>query len=601
MRRNSQEKKSSDIHAIALRLAIVVLMSVITARLFFLQVLESERYMTISEKNRLRTHTLLAPRGLIMDRRGEVLAENRPSYSLYVYERDLDDAMALLDTLALFIPFDVDETALHLNREMTEGKRGFKPVRLFRDMRFSDVCVVEENRSRLPGIEIEAEPVRYYRYPYVSEHAVGHMGEISPDEWPELKNMGYAYRSLKGVSGIEKAYEEYLRGRNGISFVEVNARGHRIGDFEGRETVDPVPGHSVMLNLDIRLQSLALELMDERPGAVAAIDPQTGDILTLVSSPSYDGNLFSGGGISTDDWKALSTDPEKPLFNRAISSRYPPGSVYKIVTSLLALETGLADGSTTFTPCVGGYRFGSRIFKCWKLSGHGVVDFFDAFKVSCDVYFYNIGLRFDLDKFADFSEKIGMGKRTGIELEGESEGFIPDIDWYDRTYGKGKWTKGLFLNLAIGQGEILVTPLQIAMLYGSIAGDGILMAPRITKKITNPNFRSEFETTKPRPLKLDIDDKHIAMMKECMRRVVEDENGTGKKTAVEHVSVGGKTGTAQNSSGNEHAWFVGVAPLENPRISVAVIVENAGHGGEVAAPIAGRIIGYYLNETAENI
>ena len=591
-----QMKNNANTH----RVFVLIFFAVLASRLFFLQVIKHEQFRTISDKNRLRTHTLLAPRGLITDRNGNVLAENRPSYSIYLFDHDKSKLESTLNRICSLIPCKAESL---INPVLDDLKSGMsiEGFRLFRDLRFSEVCVLKEHLPQLPGIGIEAEPVRYYRYPYSTSHLLGNMGEIGRNEWAELRKQGYAYRSLKGVSGIEFCCENRLRGKNGISFVEVDACGHRIGDFEGREAVDPVPGSSINLTIDIRLQVHAQRLLEGWEGAVVAVEPETGDVLALVSSPSYNGNLFSGGGITNKEWETLTLDPAQRLFNRGISSRYPPGSTYKLIVGLHALEEGWVQPTSNHISCTGKLRLGKRTFKCWKLTGHGPVDFFDAFERSCDVYYYNLGLRFDLDNLAEFSRYFCLGEKTGIELPGENGGLIPDIRWYDRKFGENNLTRGYFLNLSIGQGELLVTPLQMAAAFGTVANGGIYCPPRVIRKNESRAFDKVSLFERPSPVHLPITESNLDLMMECMRLVVESPGGTGHLAAVDGIVVGGKTGTAQNETELEHAWFVGVAPLGNPKISIAVIVEQAGHGGEVAAPIAGELIRRYLDQNIQDI
>lgn len=586
--------------AYALRAFMVLFVTVLVSRLFFLQVVKHEQFSTISDKNRLRTHTLLAPRGLITDRDGNVLAENRPSYSIYLFGHDRSEMQATIEKICALIPCGTEAVNSPVQIDLKKSK-SIEGIRLLRDLRFSEICILREHFAQLSGIEIEAEPVRYYRYPNSTSHLLGNMGEIKQNEWEELRKQGYAYRSLKGVSGIEKSCEKHLRGENGISFVEVDASGRRVGDFEGREAVDPIPGSSISLTIDIELQVLAQRLLEGWEGAVVAVEPETGDVLALVSSPSYNGNLFSGGGITKKEWESLTRDSAQPLFNRAISSMYPPGSIFKLIVGLHALEEGWVQPASKHITCVGGMRLGKRTFKCWKQAGHGPVDFFDAFTQSCDVYYYNLGLHFDLDKLGEFAKYFCLGRKTGIELPGEHSGLIPDMEWYNRKFGENNLTKGYFLNLSIGQGEILVTPLQMAAAFGAVAAGKYYCPPRVIKEIEQRNFQPDNLFSKPTSVRLPFTSRNIRLMKECMRLVVEDPMGTGHLAAVDGITVGGKTGTAQNETDREHAWFVGVAPLENPKISIAIIVEQAGHGGEVAAPIAGELMRQYLDKDLQNI
>jgi penicillin-binding protein 2 len=562
---------------------------VIFLRLFFLQIVSGREYRRRAEDNRIKIERQKAPRGLIYDRDGTLLIDNRPTYSAYynmVKESIPDSCIAVLAGL-----LEIDTALLQSRIEARQTYTG-EAILLKRNVDFHVVSTIEERNVDFPGVSISASPCRHYHYGTLGCHMFGYVGEISEYQLEQRTSGEYTEGDLIGKTGIEAAYEEYLRGRDGYRYVEVNAIGQVIGIIPDLIPKIPVPGDNIYLTIDVELQQFCEEVMAEYRGAIVVLDPRNGDILAMVSHPTFDPNLFATG-IDQDTWVRLNMDPSKPLFNRAIQSNYPPASTYKLVTAIAGLEEKAISLFSTMQPCHGYYKFGIRTFRCWKPEGHGLCDVKKGFIQSCDVFFYQLALKLDVDILARYALNLGLGRKTGVDIDSESDGFIPNTDWYNLHYGKDGWTRGVLLNLGIGQGEILVTPLQIACLYAGVVNGGIMVQPHLLNRVESPYDGTTKHIFEPQRSHFVISRGTEQVLIEAMTGVVQDEKGTGNLARVEDVTVGGKTGTAQNPHGEEHAWFVAVAPMEYPQVVISVILENAGHGGEHAAPLAGDILHFW--------
>ncbi len=403
------------------------------------------------------------------------------------------------------------------------------------------------------------------------------------------KDQGYRLGDLIGRAGLERSYEKELRGKDGHQYVVVNALGRRVGSLEDVPPVAPRPGRDLRLALDLDVQQALEEAMvNVHRGAAVAIDPRDGGILAMVSRPTFDPNEFARG-LSRARWKAFTEDKSYPLLNRAIQGGYPPGSTYKVVTSLAGLEEGIIEPQTRFpTPCAGGYRYGARWFRCWNHDGHGVTALTSALAQSCDVYYYQLGLRLGVDKLAYWAKKVGMGEKSGIDLPQEREGIVPTTALFNRWRGEGKWTQGVTLNLAIGQGENLYTPLQMVGIAVAVASRGRLPRPHVVQEVLDPITGEATPVLQQPRNAVHLPEATWDALTAAMEQVV--AGGTGGASRVAGMRIGGKTGTAQNPHGDDHALFIGYGPIENPEIAVAVVVENGGHGGSTAAPIAQRAL-----------
>lgn len=587
---------------IAFAISVLVFVGLVS-RLWHLQVRDGEYHRSLSENNRIRLHRVNATRGLVFDRRSRVLVENRPSFDVVIVPEDAREPQRVITRLAAFLGGDPQEPAEALQN--ARQRPAFESVVLLRDVGWDALSTVETRQVELPGVSLKVEPRRSYLYGELAAHLLGYVGEVSERELRERE--GYRMRDTIGKSGLEKQWEPLLRGETGGRQIEVDAFGRELRVL--RE-VEEVPGANLHLTIDIGLQQAAAEALDGVEGAVVALDPKTGAVRAMVSRPTFDPNLFAAG-ISTKAWRELSENPLHPLQNRAIRGEYPPGSTFKIVVAAAALEEGIV---TPFTPihCGGSYRYGNRDFRCWKKGGHGWVNLHRALVQSCDVYFYQVGQRLGVDAIAEYSRRFGLGKPTGSGLEGEKGGIIPDRDWKRRRFGE-PWYPGETLSVAIGQGYVTTTPLQMAGVIATIAGGGIRFPPYFVERVEVPDHE---DPVVPRedPEPLGLRSSTIVQIRNALRDVVESPRGTGRRAQVEGIEVGGKTGTSQTVRLRErdlppekvprkyrdHAWFVAFAPVEDPEIAVAVVVEHAGGGGgRIAAPIAQKVLAHYFGAGRE--
>lgn len=582
--------KALRANTIAVTLAAVIFL--LLGRMFFMQIFQHKGYLEISEENRIRIIPEIAVRGRVMDRNGRLLIDNRPSYEVAAVPNEVSDLDYISEKLSELLEVPQEKIADKINKSRF---RRYEPVKLKRDVPFDVVCRIEEASDHYPGVVLQLNQSRNYPDNGSAAHLLGYLSEVTEKELEKLRTKGFHSGSQVGRKGVERAYDDYLRGMDGTKYLEVTADGQILGPLKERAPIEPTAGFDLRLTLDYGLQSLGEALFgDTLTGSAVALDPRTGGVLAFVSAPSFNANLFTGP-LSQEDWNSLSTDERHPLLNRCIQATYPPGSIYKLVVAGAGLEAGTITPSTRFLACTGGYRYGNRTFRCHKLSGHGVMTVIDAIAASCDVYFYQLGKELGLKKFAEYSRNCGFGERTGIELADEASGLIPDKDYYDKRLGEGKWPSSLILNLSIGQGEVLVTPLQMAVFYAALANGGRILQPHVLHSLSTPGgeIRKDVEVRGHLP----FSDSTLKVLDSALVDVVNGIHGTAHRAQVPGTVVAGKTGTAQNPHGNEHAWFCAFAPADDPVISVACIVENAGHGGSVAAPIVKEMIEHYLRST----
>jgi penicillin-binding protein 2 len=574
----------------------ILLITLYGLRLYYLQIIKGEFFLNQAENNRIRIEPVSAPRGIIYDRQGTILVDNRPAYHVYLV-REKVNVQEIIKKLSAFcnVPEENLNAVLEKNRRMPL----FKPIRLMSDINWDCLAKIEANSYRLPGVYVDVEPVRSYRFPGMASHILGYLGEITEEELAKPEYADYSGGDDIGRTGIEKSYEKVLRGSRGIREVEVDALGRKLRVLDEK---DPTPGHAIWLTIDAHIQYKAEELMKDLEGAVVAIDVKTGAVRAMVSSPTFDENLFVKG-ISPDDWKRLNSDPRHPLLNRAIQSAYPPGSTIKPFIALAGLQEGLI-GKADRVNCPGFFRFGNRDYRCWKKGGHGGVDLYRAITESCDVYFYSLGNRLGITKLSIYFRMFNFGSPTGIEIPGEKSGIVPDPEWKLR-FLRQPWHKGETISVSIGQGYLSVTPLQLAVAYGAIASDGILRKPFLVEKIEGEEkSKNHVPETKSIPIKPE----YIKMVKAGLEGVVKDPKGTAHRIWKETMPIAGKTGTAQvikfaerveNESKipkqfRDHAWFAGYAPSSDPEIVVVTLVEHGGHGASAAAPIVASIIEEYF-------
>lgn len=574
-----------------LSILVVGIFALVLLRLFTLQVLQGSKYRELSEENRIRVEVLTAPRGEIRDRKGRLLADCVPSFTVTldpfdkVYTRDPARLDSTLQALAPIL--GVDAASLR-DKIRKERKVSFLPIRLRRNVEKRSVAFVSEHLDRLPGVQVESEPLRRYPLGLMASHLLGYVGEISDKELLDPVYSNYLSGDLIGRMGIERGYEKLLRGVDGKRFVEVNALG-RKGEFLGeKHPILPTRGTDLTLTIDLDVQRAAEEAFEPGArGAVVALDPRNGDVLALASKPNYDPNEFSMG-ITQERWSELSSGGNYPLFNRAIQAAYPPGSTIKPFTALAGLENGVMTPGTFFAQsCTGEFRFGTRLFGCWKHEGHGSLSMHNAIVRSCDVYFYQLGIRIGLERLSAFMSKLTLSDKTGIDLPQERRGLYPDPAWYDKRFGAGRWSRGIILNLAIGQGEVILTPVKLAQIAAFIANGGTLWKPHLIRSVGSAAAAASGDSIGQY---VALDARSLAAVRSAMASVVSDPQGTGGQARLDSISVAGKTGTAQNPHGKDHALFICFAPVDAPRIAVAVLVENAGHGSTAAAPIARKVL-----------
>jgi len=581
----SEEKRARVAGRLFLFLFLIIL-----GRFFQLQVLSGSAYKVKSEKNRVRQIAVAASRGLIFDRTGRIIVENRPSYSLFIipheYKKDRLNAMVTASVIGM--------TQYEIEEKIKDSGRGpFTPVRLIRDMDFKLLSAIEEDRFDLPGIFYQVESVRTYPSAAQVSHTIGYLGEINETDLFSMRAEGYKRGDIIGKSGIEGRYDSILRGQRGYRYVEVDVKGREVGNFEGARDVAPVPGKDLILTLDLDLQQFVGKIWGDKRGAVVVMNPQNGEILAKLSKPDFSLESFAKI-LSPESWEMLRNDPQKPLLDRSIQAQIPPGSTYKLVLTLAALSEGIV-GLADTVRCDGYFKLGRRIFHCWKDDGHGKVDLLSALMGSCNVYYYQLGIQAGFDNWVRFSKLLRFGELTQVDLFGEARGLLPDREYMNQKYGKKGWGRGMMANMAVGQGDILVTPMQMIQMVSAIGMNGVSYHPHVVHSVRDPYSENWIE----KPLKLKVLEgirkEAFRWIQEGMSRVVNMDGGTGRGAWVPGVEVCGKTGTAQNPHGDEHAWFVGFAPRQNPQVAIAIFVENGGGGGVVAAPLAGRILNRYFN------
>ena len=560
---------------------VVLALSVLLAAFFRAQVIEYARFRLAAEDNRLREVPLPAARGMILDRKGAVIAENVPSYTVSYLARTERAVREMMQRIGALSPVTPEQVGGAIRRYRHDASR---PVVLFTDAPFRLVAALEERRLEFPELIIQSAPKRWYPDSSVVSALVGYTGEISDRELDDTTFAGYKAGQQIGKDGLEKQYEDRLRGREGVRFVEVDARGRMVRD-RARGDVAPASPEALRTNLDLDLQRFIAGIFgDSLIGGVVAMVPQTGEVLALHSAPTFDPNRFTGG-IPRSYWNALQSDPRRPLYNKAIKGTYPPGSIWKLATAITAMEAGLVDiDDRMATPCRGGFQYGNRYFRCWDPKGHGNVTLAGAIQHSCDTYFYQLGLKIGLQRLIAGGLKLGARQRSGIDLPSENRPLYPTDparEYYDRRFGPRGWSNAVTLNLSIGQGGHSQTVANMARFYTALATDGTAAQPMI---VGASEARAPLFALTP---------KQMQGIQEALAAVV--GAGTAAGSRLEGITVAGKTGTAQNAADirRDHAWFVGYAPAEAPTIVVAVMLEFGLHGSR-AARIATRIMEHYL-------
>jgi penicillin-binding protein 2 len=569
------------------RLLMSAVLGLLVLAFFRVQVLGSGRYQLHSDENRLRPIPVPSARGLITDRNGRVLAENVPGYSVGLIASSPDSLRAVLARVARYFPLDSADIRDIVRRYR---RRPFEPAILSRDAPFDLVSTLEERRMLIPGLVIQAEPKRRYPFGSVTAHVVGYVNEMTEAELASARFADARMGALVGRDGLEREYDEALRGRDGRRFVEVDARGRTVRAGGVGSDLPPEQGATVRTTIDIELQQfVASTFPRDARGAVMVMDPRQGEVLAVYSSPTYDPNAFIGG-IDPRLWNVLQSSEAKPMFDRAISARYPPASPWKLAVAAMALRRGLVDFNTRMpNPCRGGMQYYNRYFRCWRVQGHGDVTLTEAIQNSCDVYFYQLGLRLGLDNMLQDAGALGFREPSGVDLPGETRPtFPPNTDYYDRLYGPRGWTRAVTLNLAIGQGENAQTLSNMMRFYAMLANEGGAAPAPYLVRPTSGSIRS-----------LGLPDAALAGMRHALFLVVEEGTAVGSRVA--ELRIAGKTGTAQNPHGADHGWFIAFAPAEAPRVVVGAIVEFAEHGSSVARIVTPIISRHLLGTEAAEI
>ncbi len=583
-------------------LFVLAVFSILILRLWLLQIVHGPTYRDRSENNRIRLQDIPSFRGMIFDRKGNVLVDNRPAYNLYVIPEEVQDRDGLIRSLSLFAGLDPEAVEERLN-DAPRG-RPFMPVCLKKDISRDELAFIETHRFNLPGVVIKVEPQRHYIRGPMAFHLLGYLGEITENQirsgqYPENKP-----GDLIGKSGVEARWQSVLNGTRGGEQVEVDAAGRKIRTISMKT---PLPGANIGLTIDLDLQMTAEKALIGQKGAIAALDPDTGAVLALASSPSVDPNLFISG-IDRDTWHDIATSQDYPLQDRAISGQYPPASVFKIIVALAGLEEGVIDPDETVI-CRGAFFLGTHRFNCWKKYGHGEVNLHKALTQSCDVYFYQQGKALGVEKIAFYAKKFGFGQPCGLDVGQEREGLVPNRDWKLKKLGV-PWQPGETISMSIGQGFLLVTPLQMAGMIASVFNGGVLYRPQITRWVGKSETEARYEFSPQVTGKINIRQAHLEIVQNALIGAVNEPRGTGSSARIKGMTVAGKTGTAQVVSlkkgedrrGKEdpplhqhkdHGWFVAVAPAEHPQIALAIIIEHGEHGSSVA-PIAKEMIQVYL-------
>lgn len=577
----------------------------VIVRLWYLQVVKGEHFRALSENNRRKTVFVPPPRGLIFDRNSKPVVKNKPAFNIELVLEDSPEPMETVRQLAELVGEDPERLVSKFRAQ--KNRRKYEPQIVLKDVGRDVVAKVLAHAYALPGILINTYPARDYLYGDFAAHIVGYIREISRRQLDSPGFDGYRPGDLVGQFGLEMQWERQLQGRRGRQQVIVNARGIRI-QTEERSFESEIPGHNITLTIDFDVQSAADKNLEGKRGAVVAVVPQTGEILAMSSAPSFDPNVFTGE-ISRKRWSELVTGRDKPLSNRAVQGAYPPGSVFKAIMSVAGLAEGvITPGDRTY--CPGFLRFGSRNYRCHKLSGHGSVNMKESLVVSCDVYFYTLGQRLGVDRIHDYASRFGLGSGTGLKLVQEHPGLMPSTKWKKQHYRgteQEKWFPGETLSVAIGQGAVQATPLQMALAISALVNGGKVMQPQLIKEISSSDGRfrdTEFSPTQAK--QVDVEPWILKKVQQALIGVVNDQRGTGKRAKLPEefgIKVGGKTGTSQvvalehaesDERFHHHAWFVGFAPAENPEIVVATIIENGGHGGVAAAPVVREVMRAYF-------
>ena len=563
---------------------VILLFLILFVKLYTLMIHSYEEFRNKADYNRIRPVITYAPRGNIYDRNGNVLAANSSVYTISVIRDELTDTENELSQVSGYLNIPVKT----LKKNMKKYGRGrFLPSRIARDVKVETLSLIEEHKNELPGVIYSTLPVRYYpmQDSIRASHVLGYLREIGPSELSRKDGRGYVGGDFIGASGLEYFYESHLIGDKGHYYQQVDALGREVGEVSDREPIPAIPGNDLYLTIESKLQADVEQTLEGLKASSVVLNALTGEVLAMVSKPDFRLSDFAGF-MEDEEWQRFQNSREDLLLNRAITGRYPPGSAMKLVTAIAGLEEKLTNLDWT-VECTGSYHYGDRVFRCWKEEGHGKVNISKAVKESCNIYFYQLIQRMDIDIWYKYANLFGFGSKTGIDLPQEKSGIAPNRKFMNRKYGKRGWTSGTLLNISIGQGDLLVTPLQMSRFAAILATKGKNIAPWLASR---PNAQAK---------KISFKKSTWDLIHEMMFNVVNTPGGTAYSSRIASTSIEfyGKTGTAQNPRGEAHAWFIGFATKGSQTISISVIVENGGTGGSVAAPVASKIVQNYFNES----
>lgn len=585
-------------------LFVIAAFVVIMLRLWYLQIVEGPSYRIQSENNRIHLQDIPPFRGMIFDRNGDLMVDNRPSFDISIIPEEIQNKDRLFRRLHTLIGLNPELARAKLNNRT--ARYPYEPLLLEKNISREDLAIVETNLYNLPGVMIQVKPERHYVYGEFAAHVVGYLGEISERQLRSGKYPDCKAGDLIGEYGVEQKWQKALQGHRGGEQVEVDAAGRRLKVLSRKP---PIAGLNVALTIDKRLQMAAQEGLEGKKGAVVVLNPNDGEVLAMASSPTFNPNLFIGG-IDQAAWNRIISSKDYPMQNRAIAGQYPPGSVFKIVVGLAGLQEGaITPEKEVF--CNGSYTLGNHTYHCWKRYGHGWVNFHKGIVQSCDVYFYHLGKSLGVDTIARYARMLGLGRKTGFDLGGEKPGLVPTREWKLKRWGV-PWQAGETISMAIGQSFVLTTPLQLANMIGSIFNGGKLYEPKVVQWVGKGD-QSVYRFSPTLIRRLRVKKENLELLQKALIGVVEEPHGTGSKARVEGITVAGKTGTAQiittarekdidREKGKippefyDHAWFVAVAPAEHPQIAIAVLIEHGGHGGSAAAPLAKTLIETYFDK-----
>ncbi len=582
---------------------IIIIAALLLTRLWYLQILKCDEYSRKAQNNLVRVREIVPPRGRIMDRNGRIIVTNHPCFNVLWYKEDARQPKMVIKRLSIILDQSISDI-LEKVRE-TSDQPNYVPILLAEDIDRPTLIYIKNHRFSFPGVVIKTVPRRQYPQGNLASHLIGYLGQITEAELKEREDDYYKGGDLVGKRGLEKIFNDQLHGEKGQRYLEVDSRGFVQRRLKVRKAL---PGNDLKLTIDLDLQKVAEEAMRGKAGAITAMEVKTGKLLVLASSPPMDIQKFTGG-ISGKIWQNHINNPMRPLINKNIQGQYPPASTYKIITAMAGLSEEVITPETIIY-CDGSMELHGRKYHCWKNRGHGAITLKRALSESCDVYFYQVGYKLGVERLATYAKKVGLGKKTGIQLAHEQSGLVPTPGWKRKTKNE-KWQEGETLSMSIGQGFNLATPLQICRMTAAVVNGGTLYHPSLVAEVQQLNGAAVEQFTPQVDSMLQVSPTTLRLIKEGLVASVNDEHGTGGQARLETVTVGGKTGTAQLISMEkfkgfpkekipykyrDHAWFTAFAPADDPEIAVTVLIEHSGHGGSVAAPIAKGVLKEYFNE-----